>query len=125
MGKKRILVVDDEVQLVEMIQMRLEANDFEVSTAYDGQQGLDAARAQQPDLIILDLMLPKMDGYKVCRLLKFDEKYRHIPIILFTARAREQDKQLGEDVGADAYVVKPFEPEALLSTISRLLEKRA
>ena len=70
-------------------------------------------------------MLPKMDGYKVCRLLKFDEKYRHIPIILFTARAREQDKQLGEDVGADAYVVKPFEPEALLSTISRLLEKRA
>jgi len=66
-----------------------------------------------------------MDGYKVCRLLKFDEKYRHIPIILFTARAREQDKQLGEDVGADAYVVKPFEPEALLSTISRLLEKRA
>ncbi|HNX81740.1 MAG TPA: response regulator [Candidatus Omnitrophota bacterium] len=125
MEKKTILIVDDESQLVEMIQMRLEANGFAVITAYDGQQGLAVARAQLPDLIILDLMLPKMDGYKVCRLLKFDEKYKHIPIILFTARAREQDKQVGDEVGADAYVVKPFEPEVLLSTINRLLEKGA
>lgn len=123
MEKKRILVVDDEAQLVEMIQMRLEANGYQVLTAYDGQQGLDAAHTEHPDLIVLDLMLPKMDGYKVCRLLKFDEKYKKIPIILFTARAREQDKQVGEDVGADAYVIKPFEPELLLTTISRLLTK--
>lgn len=125
MEKKTIFIVDDESQLVEMIQMRLEANGFAVITAYDGQQGLAVARAQLPDLIILDLMLPKMDGYKVCRLLKFDEKYKHIPIILFTARAREQDKQVGDEVGADAYVVKPFEPEVLLSTINQLLGKGA
>lgn len=121
--KKRILLIDDETALVEMVKIRLEANNYEVITAHDGNEVLDKARKEKPDLIILDLMLPKMDGYKVCRLLKFDEKYKQIPIILFTARAQESDKITGEEVGADAYITKPFEPKALLDKIAELLNK--
>ena len=123
MGKKRILVVDDEFELVEMIKLRLEANNYEVISAFDGQEGYDKACKSKPDLIILDLMLPKMDGYKVCRMLKFDDKYKNIPIIIFTARAQDSDRKLGLEVGADEYMVKPFEPEVLLETIARLIKK--
>ena len=122
MDKKRILVVDDERELVEMLSLRLEANDYEVFTAYDGQEGLDQARKLKPDLILLDLMLPKLDGYKVCQMLKFDEKYKQIPVILFTARAQEADLKLGEEMGADAYLTKPFEPDILLGKIAELLK---
>jgi DNA-binding response OmpR family regulator len=118
---KKILVVDDEQDLVELIKMRLETNGYEVIVAYDGQQGLDKAKKQSPDLIILDLMIPKLDGYKICRMLKFDEKYKKIPIILFTARAQESDKKMGEEVGADAYITKPFEPKLLLEKIEELI----
>ena len=120
---KRILVVDDEVQLVEMVKMRLEASGYEILSAYNGQEGLDKARLEKPDLIILDLMLPKLDGYKVCRMLKFDDKYKSIPIILFTARVQNSDKEMGTQVGADAYITKPFEPQVLLSKIKELLAK--
>jgi DNA-binding response OmpR family regulator len=121
MTKRRILLVDDEKDLVETVKFRLEANDYDVIIAYDGQEGLDKARKEKPDLIILDLMLPKIDGYKVCRMLKFDEKYKKIPIALFTARAQESDQNMGKEVGADAYITKPFEPQALLDTIKKLL----
>lgn len=119
---KRILVVDDEKDLVETLTFRLEANSYEVLKAYDGQEGLDKAKKEKPDLIILDLMLPKIDGYKVCRMLKFDEKYKHIPVILFTARAQESDRKMGGEVGADAYITKPFEPKALLDKIAQLIK---
>lgn len=122
MDKKRILVVDDEPDLVETLSFRLEASGYEVIKADDGQKGLDKARSEKPDLIILDLMLPKLDGYKVCRMLKFDEVYKNIPIILFTARAQEQDKKMGQDVGADGYITKPFEPQALLAKIQELIK---
>ncbi|MBU0709139.1 MAG: response regulator [Candidatus Omnitrophica bacterium] len=118
---KKILLVDDEKDLVETLAFRLEASDYEVVKAHDGQDGLDKARSVHPDLIILDLMLPKMDGYKVCRMLKFDEKFKKIPIILFTARAQESDKKMGEEVGADAYITKPFEAPVLLAKIKELL----
>jgi len=118
---KRILVVDDEVQLVEMVKIRLEANGYEILSAYDGQEALDKARKEKPDLIVLDLMLPKLDGYKVCRMIKFDDRYKNIPIILFSARAQESDKEMGIQVGADAYITKPFEPQVLLSKIKELL----
>ncbi len=120
---KKILVVDDETQLVDMIKIRLEANNYLVLTAYDGQEALEKAYKEKPDLIILDLMLPKMDGYKVCRMLKFNKKYKKIPIILFTARAQESDKKMGEEVGADAYITKPFEPEELIAKIKALLKE--
>jgi len=123
MTRKKILVVDDETSLVDLLLIRLEANGYETFAAYDGQEGLDKARSLKPDLIILDLMLPKLDGYRVCRMLKFDEKYKHIPVIMFTARAQESDKKLGLEVGADAYIVKPFEPEILLSKIKELIQR--
>lgn len=107
------------------VKMQLEANDFRVLTAKDGQEGLDKARKDKPDLIILDLMLPKIDGYKVCRMLKFDEKYKGIPVIIYTARAQEADEKLGYEVGADAYLTKPFDPKKLLAKINELLKSRA
>jgi len=121
MSKAKILIVDDEKSLVETLTIRLEANDYEVLKAYDGREALEKAKEEKPDLIILDIMLPRIDGYKVCRMLKFDEKYRKIPLIMFTARAQESDKKLGHEVGADAYITKPFEPEELLSKIEELL----
>ncbi|NQT94853.1 MAG: response regulator [Candidatus Omnitrophica bacterium] len=121
MAAKKILLVDDETDMVDIVKLRLEANGYEVITAYDGQEALDKAKTESPDLIILDLMLPKIDGYKVCRLLKFDQKYKSIPIIMFTARVQDEDKKMGEEVGADAYITKPFEPQVLLSKIKELL----
>lgn len=120
--KKRILIVDDETDLVEMIKMRLEANKYAVLAAYDGQEALDLTKKEKPDLIILDLMLPKIDGYKVCGLLKKDTRYAKIPIIIFTARAQEEDRKLGEELGAEAYITKPFEPKVLLAKIKELLQ---
>jgi DNA-binding response OmpR family regulator len=110
MGKKRILVVDDEKDLIEVLTLRLEANGYEVVSAYDGQDGLDKAKREKPDLIILDLMLP-------------NSRYNKIPIILFTARAQEADKKLGEELGGDAYINKPFEPQTLLAKIKELLKE--
>ncbi len=104
-----------------MLAMRLEAGGYEVMRAFDGQDGLDKARSTQPNLIILDLMLPKMDGYKVCGLLKKDARYKNIPVILFSAKAQDEDRKIGEEVGADAYIIKPFEPEVLLNKIEELL----
>ncbi|MDD5691278.1 MAG: response regulator [Candidatus Omnitrophica bacterium] len=123
MDRARVLIIDDETDLMEMVSLRLEANGYQVIFASDGQEGLDKARTEKPDLIILDLMLPKIEGYKVCRMLKFDEKYKHIPVILFTARAEEPDVKLGKEVGADAYITKPFEPDILLDKVAQLLKK--
>lgn len=123
MDKKRILVIEDEAELVKAVEIRLKSANYEVLVAYDGQEGLEKVKKENPDLIILDLMLPKVDGFKVCRALKFDDKYKHIPIILFTARAQENDKKLGKDVKADAYITKPFDHEALLDKIKELIQK--
>lgn len=120
--KKRILIVDDEPDLVEMVKLRLEANNYEAIIAYNGKEALDVARNEKPDLIILDLMLPKIDGYRVCAMLKRDQRYSKIPIILFTARAQDKDKKMGDEAGADFYIVKPFEPETLLGKIKELLK---
>ena len=121
MDKKRILIVDDEEDLRKMLKFRLESVGYDVTEAGDGNDGLDKARSTKPDLMILDLMLPKIDGYKVCRMLKFDEKHKHIPIIMFTARAQKKDEDMGKEMGADAYITKPFEPEVLLAKIKELL----
>ncbi len=120
-NKKRILLIEDEKDMAYAVTLQLEAKGYEVITAFDGRDGLDKARTKKPDLIILDLMLPKIDGYKVCRMLKFDNKYQNIPIILFTARAQDSDKKIGRDVGADVYITKPFEPSVLLDKIRELL----
>jgi two-component system alkaline phosphatase synthesis response regulator PhoP len=120
---KKILIVDDEDGIVKLVKMYLEHNHYGVITANDGQEGLDKAKSDKPDLIILDLMLPKINGYKVCGLLKKDSRYSKIPVILFTAKTQEKDVKLGQEVGADAYLTKPFEPEVLLSKIDELINK--
>ena len=124
MKKKRILLVDDENDIVFAVKMELEANGYEVITATNGQDGLDTARLEMPDLIVLDLMLPKIDGYRVCRILKFDEKYKKIPIIIFTARSQKNDEAVGKEVGADAFLVKPFESKVLLDKIAELIKEK-
>ncbi len=120
---KKILIVDDEPAIVTMVSNRLKANGYDCISAKDGQEGLTMAKKEKPDLIILDLMLPKMDGYKVCSLIKKDSRYAKIPIILFTAKVQAEDSKLGEEVGADAYVVKPFNAQLLLEKIQQLTEK--
>ena len=119
--KIRLLLVDDEPDLVQIVSIRLAAAGYEVVTASDGQQALDQVKEKHPDLVILDLMLPKLDGYKVCRLLKFDERTRSIPVLIFSARAQVEDVTLATECGADAYLTKPFEAKALLAKIQELL----
>lgn len=118
MADARILVVDDSVTILEMIKSMLVSNGYEVLTASDGAEALEVARAESPDLILLDVMLPKLDGYRVCRLLKFDQKYRSIPIIMLTAKTEEQSMATGIRTGADQYLTKPVEPERLLSAVA-------
>jgi len=118
---KRILIVDDEPDLLEMVQINLEMEGYECIVAYDGFRALDRARKEKPDLIILDVMLPGLNGYKVCRLLKFDEKYKRIPIIMLTAEAQQADRLMGEATGADYYMTKPFSADKLLAKVKELL----
>ena len=120
--KKRILIVDDEPALRMGLKVRLEAQNFEILEASDGQAALDKAKSENPDLIILDVMLPGIDGYKVCRMLKFDEQYKSIPIIMLTARAQVQDEQTSKQVGADAYLTKPPKSDILIAKINELIK---
>ena len=121
MAKARILAVDDSATILEMIKAILESGGYEVITASDGNEALVTAREQSPDLILLDVMLPGLDGYRVCRLLKFDQKYKHIPIIMLTAKSEEQEMVTGLRTGANQYLTKPVEPERLLAAVAQEL----
>lgn len=125
MGKEKILVVDDSPTVVEIVKSILESEGYEVLTAGDGLEGLNKARNEAPDLIILDVMLPKMQGYQVCRLLKFDDNYKDIPVIMYTSKDQEESKTTGMKTGADAYLIKPVEPEKLLDTVKEHLRMKA
>jgi len=116
-AKKKILIVDDEPDIVETLKFLIESEGFESITAVDGEEALRKAKEENPDVMILDVMLPKINGYKVCRLLKFDSKYKHIPILMVTARSQEEDKVIGEETGADEYITKPFDINELLQKI--------
>ena len=120
-GKKRILIIDDEPDLLKALNTRFQAEGYDVITSKDGAKGLEKARKENPDLIILDLMLPKINGYRVCRFIKFDETYKHIEIIILTARAEDEDKKLGKEVGADYYMTKPFDNQELLEHIKNFI----
>ena len=122
---KKVLVVDDEEDIAFSIARRLSAAGYEVICAEDGVEGLRRAQTENPDLIILDLMLPKMDGFKVCRLLKFDERYKRIPIIMLSARSQQDDIALGRETGAEYYMTKPFDSGELLEKIKELIEAPA
>ncbi len=120
MAKKRILVVEDVPESLMLLRIRLEAYGYKVIGASDGEEGLKKARELRPDLIILDVMLPKMDGLTVCRFLKYDVDYEDIPVIMLTARGEEKDRALGKQVGADMYLVKPFDGSKLIKAIEKL-----
>ena len=120
---KKILLVEDEPEFRLALRTRLEANGYDIIEAEDGATGLNTARHQNPNLIILDVMLPKMDGFKVARLLKFDLKYKNIPLMMLTVMSQASDRKMGQAVGADAYLTKPCQPQELLDTISTLVSR--
>lgn len=120
----KILIVDEEVDLVETVRFPLELEGFTILVSNNGEDALHQARRETPDLILLDVMLPKLDGYKVCRLLKFDERYKHIPILMLTAKTQEKDKTVGKETGANEYITKPFDLDQLVEKIKSYLGKR-
>ena len=121
--KPKILVVDDEPEAVELVEFNLKQAGFEVATAVDGAEALQKAHAVSPALILLDLMLPEIDGLEVCKLLRRDSATAKIPIIMLTAKASEIDRVLGLELGADDYLTKPFSPRELLLRIKKILSR--
>jgi two-component system phosphate regulon response regulator PhoB len=125
-SSKRILIVEDENDVVDLLTLNLrKAGGFLISKAGDGATGLTKARAEKPDFIILDLMLPKMPGLEVCKILKSEAATRHIPILMLTARAEEIDRVVGLECGADDYVTKPFSPREIVLRIKAILRRGA
>jgi DNA-binding response OmpR family regulator len=120
MARKRVLVVDDDVKTVELVKLYLKREGFETLAAYDGVEGLNLARKGSPDLIVLDLMLPDLDGFEVCRTLRHESD---VPIIMLTARTTDRDKLTGLDLGADDYVTKPFSPKELAARVRAVLRR--
>lgn len=121
MSKGKILVVDDEVYIVHILDFSLGMEGYEVVTALDGEQALGKVKAEDPDLIVLDIMMPKLDGYETCKMLKSDPQTKHIPVILLSAKGRNVDQKMGFQVGADDYITKPFSPKKLVERINLIL----
>jgi two-component system phosphate regulon response regulator PhoB len=121
--KPRILVVDDEPEAVELVEFNLKQSGYAVITAADGAEALKKARGQTPDLIVLDVMLPEMDGFEICKTLRLDPATAKIPILMLTAKAAEIDRVLGLELGADDYLTKPFSPRELLLRIKKILSR--
>lgn len=119
-----VLAADDEEDILELIAFRLENSGYTVLQAHDGAEALELARSSQPDLAVLDVMMPKMDGFEVTRRLREEEATSKMPIILLTARSQEADIQRGFDVGADDYIRKPFSPQELRSRVQAILGRR-
>ena len=119
-----ILAADDDEDILELIAFRLERSGYTMVLARDGEEALKAAREHLPDLAVLDVMMPKMDGYEVTRALRADEATRRIPVILLTARVQDADVQRGFDAGADDYVRKPFSPQELRARVQSILGRR-
>ncbi len=121
--KQKILVVDDEPEAVELVEFNLKQAGYNVSTAADGAEALKKARAQTPDLIVLDVMLPEMDGFEICKTLRLDTTTAKVPIIMLTAKAAEIDRVLGLELGADDYLTKPFSPRELMLRVKKILAR--
>ena len=123
MSKEKILIIEDEKDIVKMLDYNLKKEGFRAFSANNGEDGLDMVRKERPDLILLDLMLPEMDGLEVCKAVKNDTKTAHSPIIILTAKAQESDKIVGLELGADDYVTKPFSPRELIARIKAVLRR--
>ncbi len=118
---KKILIVDDEQDIVESLKFVLEVSGYTCYCAYNGEDGLKLAKELMPDLIILDVMMPKINGYKISRLLKYDNKYKDIPIIMLTARSQTEDKLIGEETGVNEYITKPFELDQIVKKVEEYI----
>lgn len=121
MDKKTILLVEDEEALLRLQSILLVIKGYKVEGVTDGQAALEAVATLKPDLILLDVMLPKVDGFEVCRQIKANKATRHIPVIMLTAKKSKEDRSMGEQVGADLYITKPYKSSMLVETIQRLL----
>lgn len=120
--RKKILIIDDERDLVAMVKLRLEANNFATLEAFDGKEGIRKAEKEDCDLILLDIILPDIDGYEACKRLRHNPKTKDIPIIIFTASNLKSLAEKAIDAGAVDYIIKPFEPEELVGKISEALK---
>lgn len=118
-----ILIVEDEPDMQMALKIRLESIGFSVLLASDGLEGFQMAKKHMPDLMLLDIMLPKMDGFKVCKMLKLDNKYRRIPVVMLSAKSSETDIETGKKAGAEYYLTKPFRTDELLKIIRELMTK--
>lgn len=125
MAKDHILVIEDEEDILALVQYNLLKEGYKVTTATSGEDGLSAARGTHPDLILLDLMLPGMDGLEVCRALKRESETRDIPLVMVTAKGEEADIVTGLELGADDYITKPFSPRVLLSRLKAVLRRQS
>ena len=121
MSKGKILVVDDEVYIVHILDFSLRREGYDVVTALDGEQALEKVKSDQPELIVLDILMPKLDGYDACRKLRADPQTADIPIILLSAKGRNVDQRMGYDAGATDYITKPFSPRKLVEKINTIL----
>lgn len=121
--KETILIVEDEKDIIKMLEYNLKKEGFKTLSAHSGEDALDLAHGEHPDLIILDLMLPGMDGLEVCKALKRESKTASIPVIMLTAKSQESDKVVGLELGADDYVTKPFSPRELIARIKAVLRR--
>ncbi len=124
-NKSKILIVDDTIDAVELLRKRLRSDGYDTAEAYDGEEGLKKVVEYNPDLIVLDVMMPKLDGYQVCQRLKADENTRYIPILMLTAKSDVESKVKGLDIGADDYLPKPFDYKELSARIRSLLTIKA
>lgn len=122
---KKILVIEDDTDILELIAWHLRSEGYSTATSQHGGKGLEAALREQPDLIVLDLMLPGMDGLEVCKTLKRNKSTENVPVIMLTAKGEEVDKIVGFELGADDYLVKPFSPRELMLRIRAVLKRRA
>ena len=122
MIKKKILVVEDEESLLKLESILLTSKGYEVHGVGDGQAALDALGKVKPDLVLLDIMLPEMDGFEVCRRIKSNPDTRHIPVVMLTAKKSREDMSKGEQVGADWYITKPFKSAMVIETIQRFID---
>jgi len=120
MGKK-ILVVDDEVHIVNILKFNLKKSGYDVITAANGEEALNLISSEMPDLILCDVMMPKVTGFEVCQKIKSDEKLRNIPFILLTAKGQEVDRDIGLKYGADLYLTKPFSPKNIVDKVAEIL----
>jgi two-component system alkaline phosphatase synthesis response regulator PhoP len=121
--RKRILVVDDEIYIVHILEFSLTMEGYNILTAFDGEEALRVIEQERPDLVVLDIMMPKLDGYEVCRRLRKDERFATLPVILLSAKGRSIDREVGLQAGADDYITKPFSPRKLIEKIRELLER--